>query len=117
MRIHFDKAKLSNIILVDHQGRPCRVITLIELSFTPMYVQHPDIISMCQAHTTQRGLAIAGLSIQSRKMHVPLKIRSLVSRGQVAVENHAGSDVAKAFTGVKAALYQNHGYGSQSAFH
>ncbi|MEC7246309.1 MAG: class II aldolase/adducin family protein, partial [Pseudomonadota bacterium] len=29
--------------------------------------------------------------------------------GQVAVENHAGSDVAKAFTGVKAALHQNHG--------
>jgi hypothetical protein len=25
------------------------------------------------------------------------------------VENHAGSDVAKAFKGVKAALHQNHG--------
>ena len=27
----------------------------------------------------------------------------------MAVENHAGSDVAKAFKGVKAALHQNHG--------
>ena len=29
--------------------------------------------------------------------------------GAVAVENHAGSNVAKAFKGVKAALHQNHG--------
>jgi ribulose-5-phosphate 4-epimerase/fuculose-1-phosphate aldolase len=29
--------------------------------------------------------------------------------GAVAVENHAGSNVATAFAGVKAALHQNHG--------
>lgn len=118
MCVHFAKVKMSNLILVDHAG------TVIEGNYAVnragfvlhanVHEEHPDIIAMCHAHTTYgtawcaTGRAIDPITQDACAFfedHVVIGEQG----GQVAVENHAGTDVAKAFKGVKAALHQNHG--------
>ena len=118
MCVHFDKVNYPTLFWLIIRARLCRAITLLTepaLFCTPMCMNNiPDIISMCHAHTTY-GVAwcATGRPIDPVTQDACAFFEDHVvigeQGGQVAVENHAGSDVAKAFTGVKAALHQNHG--------
>jgi ribulose-5-phosphate 4-epimerase/fuculose-1-phosphate aldolase len=118
MCVHFAKVKLSNLILVDHAG------TVIEgdhavnragfVLHANVHEAHPDIIAMCHAHTVYgTAWCATGRPIDPITQDACAFFEDHVVIGEqggaVAVENHAGSDVAKAFKGVKAALHQNHG--------
>lgn len=118
MCIHFSNVRLSNLILVDHNG------TVIEGEYAVnragfvlhanVHEQHPDIIAMCHAHTTYgTAWCATGRPIDPITQDACAFFEDHVvvgdQAGAVAVESHAGSDVAKAFKGVKAALHQNHG--------
>ncbi|MEO1192539.1 MAG: class II aldolase/adducin family protein [Pseudomonadota bacterium] len=118
MCVHFNKVKLSNLILVDHAGQVVEGRHAVNRAgfvlHANVHEEHPDIIAMCHAHTVYGAAWCAtGRPIDPVTQdacaffedHVVIGEQS----GQVAVENHAGSDVAKAFKGVKAALHQNHG--------
>ncbi|MEQ9815411.1 MAG: class II aldolase/adducin family protein [Azospirillaceae bacterium] len=118
MAVHFAHVRVSNLILVDHDG------TVVEgrhavnragfVLHAGVHAEHPDILAMAHAHTVY-GTAYAALGRPLRPItqdacaffedHVVIGKQA----GQVAVENHAGSNVAKAFAGVKAAIHQNHG--------
>jgi ribulose-5-phosphate 4-epimerase/fuculose-1-phosphate aldolase len=118
MAVHFAQVTLSNLILVDHEG------TVIEGRYAvnragfvlhaAVHDEHPDILAMCHAHSIY-GTAFASLARPLLPMtqdhcaffedHVVIAAEG----GKVAVENSAGTDVAKAFKGVKAAIHQNHG--------
>lgn len=118
MAVHFAQVKLSNLILVDHQG------TVIEGNYAvnragfvlhaAVHDAHPDIISMCHAHTVY-GTAFSALGKQIEPIsqdaaafygdHVVIGDDA----GQVAVDVKSGHRVANAFAGVKAAIHQNHG--------
>jgi len=118
MCVHFAKVRMSNLILVDHAG------TVIEgdhavnragfVLHANVHEEHPDIIAMCHAHTTfGTAWAATGRAIDPITQDACAFYEDHVvigdEAGAVAVENHAGSIVAKAFKGVKAALHQNHG--------
>jgi ribulose-5-phosphate 4-epimerase/fuculose-1-phosphate aldolase len=118
MCVHFAKVKLSNLILVDHAG------TVIEgrhavnragfVLHANVHEEHPDIVAMCHAHTPHgTAWCATGRPIDPITQDACAFYEDHVvigdEAGAVAVENHAGSNVAKAFAGVKAALHQNHG--------
>ncbi|UWQ21535.1 class II aldolase/adducin family protein [Jannaschia sp. W003] len=118
MAVHFADVKVSNLILVDHAGKVIEGRHAVNRAgfvlHANVHEEHPDILAMCHAHTTY-GTAFAALGRPLRPMtqdacaffedHVIIGDEA----GAVAVENHAGSNVAKAFAGVKAAIHQNHG--------
>ena len=118
MAIHFDKVKMSNLILVDHEGNVIEGTHAVNRAGFVLHANvheaHPDIIAMCHAHTVY-GTAYAALGRPIEPItqdacaffedHVIIGDEA----GAVAVENHAGSNVATAFKGVKAAIHQNHG--------
>ena len=118
MCVHFGDVKMSNLILVDHDG------TVIEGDYAVnragfvlhanVHEEHPDIIAMCHAHTIYgTAWCATGRPIDPITQDACAFFEDHVvigeQGGQVTVENHAGNDVAKAFKGVKAALHQNHG--------
>ncbi len=118
MAVHFRQVKVSNLILVDHEG------TVVEGDYAVnragfvlhggVHEAHPDILAMCHAHTVY-GTAYAALGRPLQPVtqdacaffedHVVIADEA----GAVAVETPAGSNVARAFEGVKAAIHQNHG--------
>ncbi|WP_416898439.1 MAG: class II aldolase/adducin family protein [Minwuia sp.] len=118
MAVHFSQVKLSNLILVDHDGRVIEGDYAVNRAgfvlHAAVHEMHPDIVSMCHAHT-EYGVAFASLGIPLAPItqdascfyedHVVIR----EDAGHVAVEEDAGTRVAKAFTGVKAAIHQNHG--------
>lgn len=118
MCVHFDQVKLSNLILVDHEGKVIEGDYAVNRAgfvlHANVHEEHPDIIAMCHAHTTYgTAWSATGPPIDPITQDACAFFEDQVVigelGGQVAVENHAGSDVAKAFKGVKAALNQNHG--------
>ncbi|MGF1609958.1 MAG: class II aldolase/adducin family protein [Kiloniellales bacterium] len=118
MAVHFDKVRLSNLILVDHQGNIVEGEYAVNRAGFVLHANvheaHPDIVAMCHAHTVY-GTAFASLARPIRPItqdacaffedHVIIGDEA----GAVTVESHAGSNVAAAFKGVKAAIHQNHG--------
>ncbi|UTW06873.1 class II aldolase/adducin family protein [Pseudomonas benzenivorans] len=118
MAVHFAQVKVSNLILVDHEGQVVEGDYAVNragfILHANVHEEHPDIIAMCHAHTVY-GTAFAALGRPIEPItqdacaffedHVIIGDEA----GAVAVENHAGSNVAKAFKGVKAAIHQNHG--------
>ncbi|WP_306028252.1 class II aldolase/adducin family protein [Stappia sp. MMSF_3263] len=118
MAVHFAKVKMSNLILVDHEGTVVEGTHAVNRAGFVLHANvheaHPDIIAMCHAHTVY-GTAFAALARPIEPItqdacaffedHVIIGDEA----GAVAVENHAGSNVAAAFKGVKAAIHQNHG--------
>lgn len=118
MAVHFARVRMSNLILVDHEG------TVIEgrhavnragfVLHAAVHEAHPDILAMCHAHTTY-GTAYAALGrplapiSQDACAFFEDHAVILEEAGQVAVETRAGGTVAGAFAGVKAAIHQNHG--------
>lgn len=118
MCVHFSQVKLSNLILADHKGHVVEGKHAINRAgfvlHAAVHEAHPDIISMCHAHTVY-GTAFAALGRPLEPIsqdaaaffedHVVIKDEA----GQVAVEEKAGLAVCDWFKGVKAAIHQNHG--------
>lgn len=118
MCVHFSQVNISNLILADHKG------TVVEGDYAlnragfvlhaAVHEAHPDIVSMCHAHTVY-GTAFAALGRPLDPIsqdaaaffedHVVIRDEA----GQVAVEEKAGVAVCDWFKGVKAAIHQNHG--------
>jgi ribulose-5-phosphate 4-epimerase/fuculose-1-phosphate aldolase len=118
MCVHFDKVKMSNLILVDHDGKVIKGDHAVNragfILHANVHEEHPDIIAMCHAHTLYgTAWCATGRPIEPITQDACAFFEDHViigdEAGAVAVENHAGSNVAKAFKGVKAALHQNHG--------
>ena len=55
MCVHFDKVKMSNLILVDHAGKVIEGRHAVNRAgfvlHANVHEEHPDIIAMCHAHT------------------------------------------------------------------
>ena len=118
MAVHFSQVKVSNLILADHEGKVVEGRHAINRAgfvlHAGVHEAHPGIVAMCHAHTVY-GTAFASLGKKLEPItqdaavffedHVVIDDEA----GQVAVEVEAGLKVANAFTGVKAAIHQNHG--------
>lgn len=118
MAVHFALVKVSNLILVDHEGKVVEGNHAVNRAgfvlHAAVHEEHPDIVAMCHAHTVY-GTAFAALGKKLEPVtqdaaafyedHVVIGDEA----GQVAVEVKAGNKVAHAFRGVKAAIHQNHG--------
>jgi ribulose-5-phosphate 4-epimerase/fuculose-1-phosphate aldolase len=118
MCVHFSRVKVSNLILVDHEGKVVEGEYAVNRAgfvlHAAVHEQHPDIVAMCHAHTVY-GTAFAALGKKLEPVtqdaaaffedHVVIGEEA----GQVAVEVKGGNRVANAFKGVKAAIHQNHG--------
>ena len=118
MAVHFSLVKMSNLILVDHEGSVVEGDYAVNRAgfvlHAAVHEAHPDIVAMCHAHTVY-GTAFAALG----KKLEPITQDAAVffedhvvigeEAGQVAVEVKGGNKVANAFAGVKAAIHQNHG--------
>ncbi|MEQ8354100.1 MAG: class II aldolase/adducin family protein [Kiloniellaceae bacterium] len=123
MAVHFDRVKLSNLILVDHAGQVIEGDYAVNRAgfvlHAAVHEAHPDILAMCHAHTLY-GTAFAALGRPLEPItqdacaffedHAVIR----EDAGAVAVENDAGPRIASAFKGVKAAIHQNHGLFSAS---
>lgn len=118
MAVHFDQVRVSNLILVDHDGQVIEGDYAVNRAgfvlHAAVHEEHPDILAMCHAHTVY-GTAFAALGRPLAPItqdacaffedHAVIGAEA----GAVAVENKAGPSVAKSFKGVKAAIHQNHG--------
>lgn len=118
MAVPFNQVKVSNLILVDHEGRVREGAYAVNRAgfvlHAAVHEAHPEIIAMCHAHTVY-GTAFAALGKKLEPItqdaaafyedHVVIGDEA----GQVAVEVKGGNRVANAFKGVKAAIHQNHG--------
>ena len=118
MAVPFDQVRMSNLILVDHEGMVVEGDHAVNragfILHANVHEAHPDIIAMCHAHTLY-GTAYAALgrplepvtqdACAFYKDHVVIG----ASAGAVAVEHKSGQSVAEAFRDVKAAIHQNHG--------
>jgi ribulose-5-phosphate 4-epimerase/fuculose-1-phosphate aldolase len=125
MCVHFAQVKVSNLILVDHQGNVVEGrYALNRAGFVlhaAVHEAHQDIVSMCHAHTVY-GTAFAALGKPLDPIsqdaaaffedHIVIKNEA----GQVAVEEKAGTAVCDWFKGVRAAIHQNHGLLTASRF-
>ena len=118
MAVHFDQVTLSNLILVDHDGKVIEGDYAVNRAgfvlHAAVHEEHPDILAMCHAHTVYGGAFAAlgkPLAPISQDACAFFEDHAVIAEeaGQVAVEEKAGPKVAKAFKGVKAAIHQNHG--------
>ncbi|MAO93481.1 MAG: class II aldolase/adducin family protein [Rhodospirillaceae bacterium] len=118
MAVHFAQVSMSNLILVDHDGMVIEGDYAVNRAgfvlHAAIHAAHPDILAMCHAHSIY-GTAFAALGrplepiTQDACAFFEDHAVVLEEAGQVAVEADAGANFAKAFTGVKAAIHQNHG--------
>src|SRR6201991_4126788 len=118
MCVHFAQVKVSNLILVDHDGKVVEGDYAVNRAgfvlHAAVHEAHPDILAMCHAHTVY-GTAFAALGRPLEPIsqdaaaffedHVVIKEEA----GQVAVEEKAGRAVCDCFKDVKAAIHQNPG--------
>jgi ribulose-5-phosphate 4-epimerase/fuculose-1-phosphate aldolase len=118
MAVHFSQVKVSNLILADHSGHVVEGEHAINRAgfvlHAAVHEHHPDIVAMCHAHTVY-GVAYASLGrelppiTQDAAVFFEDHVVITDEGGKVAVEPDAGHKVAAAFSGVKAAIHQNHG--------
>ena len=118
MAVHFSQVKVSNLLLVDHEGNVLEGKHALNRAgfvlHAAVHEKHPDIIAMCHAHT-EYGTAFAALGKPLEPIsqdaaafyedHVVLNEHG----GQVAVENQAGHNVAGSIPKVKGIIHRNHG--------
>ena len=118
MAVHFSQVKVSNLILVDHDGKVVEGTHAVNRAgfvlHAAVHEAHPDIVAMCHAHTVYGGaFAALGKKLEPVSQDAAVFYEDHVvigdEAGQVAVEVKAGNKVANAFKGVKAAIHQNHG--------
>ncbi len=118
MAVHFAQVKVSNLILVDHDGKVVEGEYAVNRAgfvlHAAVHEMHSDIVAMCHAHTVY-GTAFASLGkklepiTQDAAVFFEDHVVIADEGGKVAVEVPAGHNVAAAFKGVKAAIHQNHG--------
>jgi ribulose-5-phosphate 4-epimerase/fuculose-1-phosphate aldolase len=118
MAVHFAQVKLSNLLLADHDGKVLEGRHALNRAgfvlHAAVHEAHYDIVAMCHAHTVY-GVAWASLGrlldpiTQDAACFFEDHVVITDSAGAVTVEVDAGKQVAAAFTGVKAAIHQNHG--------
>ena len=118
MAVHFSQVKVSNLILVSHDGKVVQGEHAVNQAgfvlHAAVHEAHPDILAMCHAHTLY-GTAFAALGRKlapiSQDACAFFEDHALIEdeAGQVTVEVEAGRKVAGAFAGVKAAIHRNHG--------
>jgi ribulose-5-phosphate 4-epimerase/fuculose-1-phosphate aldolase len=118
MAVHFQDVRVSSLALVDHSGCVVEGSHAVNRAGFVLHANvhkaHPDIVSMCHAHT-EAGTAFASLGRSLRPLtqdscaffedHVVITEEA----GAAALEDKAGVNVAQAFRGVKAAIHANHG--------
>lgn len=118
MAVHFSSVKMSNLILVDHDGTVVEGNNALNRAgfvlHAAVHHEHPDIIAMCHAHTLYgTAWAATGKSLppitQDAAAFFDNHAVIREEGGKVAVEVSAGKKVADAFEGVRAAIHQNHG--------
>jgi ribulose-5-phosphate 4-epimerase/fuculose-1-phosphate aldolase len=118
MAVHFAQVKVSNLILVDHDGMVVEGEHAVNRAgfvlHAAVHEMHPDIVAMCHAHTVYGGaFAALGKKLEPVTQDAAVFFEDHVviadEGGKVAVEVKAGHNVAAAFKGVKAAIHQNHG--------
>jgi len=118
MAVHFDQVTYSSLILVDHDGKVVEGDYAVNRAgfvlHAAVHEEHPDILAMCHAHT-EYGVAFAAMGrpldpiTQDACAFFEDHVVIAEEGGKVAVEENAGSEVSRAFKGVKAAIHQNHG--------
>ena len=79
MAVHFAQVKLSNLILVDHDGHVVEGDYAVNQAgfviHSAVHAEHPDILAMCHAHTVY-GSAYASLGRPARADHPGTRARS-----------------------------------------
>lgn len=118
MAVHFKQVKLSNLILVDHDGNVVEGDHSVNQAgfvlHAAVHKAHPEIVAMCHAHTLH-GTAFASLGKKldpiSQDACAFYEDHNLITEeaGAVAVSEDAGLNVASSFKDVKAIIHQNHG--------
>ena len=118
MAVHFAQVKMSNLILVDHQGRVVQGEYAVNQAgfvlHAALHEKNPDIVAVCHAHTVF-GTAFSALGTkiepitQDAAAFYEDHVVVLEDAGKVAVEVDAGHKVASALKGARAVLHQNHG--------
>lgn len=118
MAVHFAQVRLSNLILVDRNGKVVDGKHAVNRAgfvlHAAVHEAHPDIVSMCHAHTiygtayAALGKPLAAISQDAAAFHDDCVVIT-EEAGQVALEVKAGHNVAAAFKGAKAGIHQNHG--------
>jgi ribulose-5-phosphate 4-epimerase/fuculose-1-phosphate aldolase len=118
MAVAFDQVRLSNLILVDHDGKVVEGEYAVNRAgfvlHAAVHEENPDILAMCHAHT-MHGTAFASLGRPLEPITQDacafFEDHAVITEeaGAVAVEEKAGANVAAAFKDVKAAIHQNHG--------
>ena len=118
MAVHFAKVKISNLILVDHEGRVVKGEYAVNQAgfvlHAALHEKHPDIVAVCHAHTVF-GTAFSALGTkiepitQDAAAFYEDHVVVLEDAGKVAVEVDAGHKVASALKGARAVIHQNHG--------
>ena len=118
MAIHFSHVKLSNLILVDHEGNVVEGDYAVNQAgfvlHAAVHQKHPDIVAMCHAHTLY-GTTFAALGKKldpiSQDACAFYEDHNVIKEeaGAVAVSENAGFEVANALGNVKAIIHQNHG--------
>jgi ribulose-5-phosphate 4-epimerase/fuculose-1-phosphate aldolase len=123
MAVHFREVRLSNLILVDHDGRVVEGDHAVNRAgfvlHAAVHEVNPDILAMCHAHTVH-GTAYAALGKPlppiTQDACAFFEDHAVITEdaGKVAVEDDAGPRICAAFKGVKAAIHQSHGIFSAS---
>ncbi len=118
MAVHFKQVKLSNLILVDHDGKVVEGdYSVNQAGFVlhaAVHKEHPEIVAMCHAHTLY-GAAFASFGKKldpiSQDACAFYEDHNVITEeaGAVAVSVDAGMNLAKSFKDVKAVIHQNHG--------
>ena len=118
MAVPFSQVKVSNLILVDHQGEVVEGRHAVNragfILHASVHEANPDIVAMCHAHTVY-GTAWAAtgrpLDPISQDACCFWECHAVVNDegGAVAVKEGQGSGVVEAFASNRAILHQNHG--------
>ncbi len=118
MAVHFSQVRMSNLILVDHQGQVVEGNHAVNRAgfvlHAAVHEAHRDIVAMCHAHTIY-GTAFSSLGrpldpiSQDAACFFEDHMVIREEAGAVAVETDAGHAVAAALGKVKAIIHQNHG--------
>ena len=118
MCIHFSQVRMSNLILVDHQGQVIEGDYAVNRAgfvlHGAVHEQYPEVIAMCHAHTVYgTAWCSTGRPLDMISQDVAAFYNSHVvvgaSSGAVAVEEESGLSVAKAMGAHRGILHQNHG--------
>jgi ribulose-5-phosphate 4-epimerase/fuculose-1-phosphate aldolase len=118
MAVHFAQVSISNLILVDHEGRVVKGKHAVNQAgfvlHAAIHEKHPDIVAVCHAHTLY-GTAFSALGAkiepitQDAAAFYEDHALILEDAGKVAVEVNAGHKVANELKSSRAVIHQNHG--------